>query len=335
MIEPPHAPPPPARGRRAGWWLALALALLAALAAWAWWSAREQARLAGDRGVDQRVEALEARTGRLRDDLRAQAQRLQQAEATNRVLRDELLGLGQRAAIVEDDLAALAAPRRDAAQALRLDEVELLLAQGEQRLQLAGDLDGARRAYALAAQLLSGLDHPAPGLLDLRQALAQERAALDVLGEDPRRIAAGRLEALAAALPALPVDTPAGDAPAASWWQRAFGRLVEVRPTEGAVALEPADRAGGLAALQLELTLARAAIERRDEAGLRAALERIDAWLTRLWPDSPALRERRAGIAALRKAPLSVPLPVLGTTLDQLRRQRAGSPEGALAGRES
>ncbi|NZA26118.1 uroporphyrinogen-III C-methyltransferase [Luteimonas sp. SJ-92] len=337
MTETSVASQPRARGsgRGAVWLLALALVLLVVWGGWRWWSAQEQMRMADDRDLDQHLQALEARTARLRLDLRAQSQRLQQAEATNRVLRDELLGLGQRAAILEDDLAAVARPQRDAAQALRLDEVELLLAQGQQRLQLAGDQDGAHRAYALAAQLLAGLEHPDPGLLNLRQTLAQERAALDALGEDPRRTAAGRLEALAAALPALPVHAPAAGQPAASWWQRAFARLVEVRPSDGALALEPADRAAGLAALQLELTLSRVAIERRDEAGLREALDRVDAWLTRLWPDSAGLRERRAALAALREAPLSASLPSLGSTLEQLRRQRASPPRPAAAPGES
>ena len=100
------------------------------------------------------------------------------------MLRDELLGIGQRAALLEDSVAKLADPERHGAQALRLDEVELLLSQGQQRLQIAGDLDGARRAYALAGGVLDGIDDPA--YLSLRQALAQERAALDALGADPQ-----------------------------------------------------------------------------------------------------------------------------------------------------
>ncbi len=57
----------------------------------------------------------------------AQAKRLQQAEATNRVLRDELLGIGERATLLEDSISRIADPDRDSAQALRLDELELLL----------------------------------------------------------------------------------------------------------------------------------------------------------------------------------------------------------------
>ena len=51
----------------------------------------------------------------------------------------------------------LADANRQGAQALRLDETELLLTLGEQRLRLAGDLDGARHAYALATDVLDGI----------------------------------------------------------------------------------------------------------------------------------------------------------------------------------
>jgi hypothetical protein len=40
-------------------------------------------------------------------------------------------------------------------------------------------------------------------------------------------------------------------------------------------------------ACKLEISLARAAAERRDATGFRAALTRADGWLTRLWPESP------------------------------------------------
>src|SRR3546814_5792065 len=63
----------------------------------------------------------------LQHEQRAQAKRLQQADTTNRVLRDELLGIGQRAALLEDSVSQLADPERYGAQALRLDELELVL----------------------------------------------------------------------------------------------------------------------------------------------------------------------------------------------------------------
>jgi uroporphyrin-3 C-methyltransferase len=286
-----------------------------------WWQARTSHERDLEARSTQRIGALEARVDALRQDQRAQSQRLQQADATNRVLRDELLGIGQRAALIEDSVSRLADPERNGAQALRLDELEIVLGLVQQRLQLSGDLVGARHGYALAAGLLEGIHDPA--YLSLRQALTQERSALDALGEDPRAIAAGRLQAFAASLPALPVTRAAGGNATAPWWRRAFARIVQVRRANTAIALEPGDRAAGLAALQLELTLAQAAVERRDREGYRDALMRADAWTTRLWPDSPDLRKQRARLRGLRELPLSITLPTLGTTLVQLRGMRA------------
>lgn len=315
---------PPAAARRTSalaWLLLLVLLPVAAWLGWRGWQLQQAERSAAAAGAEQRLAALEGRIASLVQNQRAQAKRLQQADATNRVLRDELLGIGQRAALLEDSIGRLADPETNGAQALRLDEVELLLAQGAQRLQLAADLDGARRAYALAAQLLDGIADP--GYIDLRQSLAQECAALEALGADPKLAAAGRLEAFAASLPTLPAQASTAPATDLPWWQRVASRIVEVRRSDDGFAVEPADRAAGLAALQLELALARASIERRDADGYRAALTRADAWMPRLWPDSPQLRQQRKVLQSLRTLPLAVDLPTLGTTLQQIRARRS------------
>lgn len=290
---------------------------------WQWWQAQAVRERDAEAQSTQRLEALEARVDALREDQRAQSQRLQQADATNRVLRDELLGIGQRAALIEDSVSRLADPERNGAQALRLDELEIVLGLVQQRLQLSGDIDGARHGYALAAGLLDGIHDPA--YLSLRQTLVQERSALDALGEDPRAIAAGRLQAFAASLPSLPTAVATTGDATAPWWRRVFSRIVEVRQANTAVAIEPGDRAAGLAALRLELTLSQAAVERRDRDGYRNALARADAWLARLWPDSPELRGQRARLRELRELPLAITLPTLGTTLVQLRGMRAAN----------
>lgn len=315
----PAARPAPRRG---GWaWLLLLVALAGGGGLWYRDYQRAEREQASGIAASQRLEALESRLDRLRGDVRSHSQRLQQADATNRVLRDELLGMGQRAALLEDNVAKLADANRQGAQTLRLDEVELLLTLGQQRLQLAADLDGARRAYALAAGVLDGVN--SPGFLNLRQALAQERAALDALDADPRRIALQRLDALAGKLPdsaALPrAPAPSANAP---WWDRVLARLISVRRTDAPSALAGDDRTAGDVALQLEFSLARTAIERRDVAALRAALDRADAWLLRLWPATPQRRALRDEVQSLRDAPLALDIPTLGSTLEQMRAQR-------------
>jgi uroporphyrin-3 C-methyltransferase len=303
------------------WLLALLLLGLGGWQAWRWWQAERAQQLALASESGERIGALEERLAALRRDQRSQLQRLQQADATNRVLRDELLGIGQRAALLEDSVSKLADPDRHGAQALRLDEAELLLTTAQHRLQLAADLDGARRAYALAAGVLEGVDDPA--YLSLRQTLVQERAALEALGADPARIAAGRLDAFAARLTAQPQQADAADATRAPWLHRLLSRFVDVRRSDRARLQVPSERAAGLDALQIELTLARAALERRDDKAWRAALQRAERWLPRLWPESAALRQRHHELQALRGLPLQLTLPVLGSTLEQLRSMRA------------
>ena len=310
----------PVRRSRAGGLLVSLLLLVASVAAglygWHHWQARQQ-RL--QEAASERQQALESRIDALRQAQRAQSQRLLQAEATNRVLRDELLGIGQRAALIEDSLGRLADPDRHGPQALRLDQIELLLVIGQQRLLLDDDVAGASRALALAAPLLDGLDDPAH--LNLRQALVQEQAALQALGADPRARAAILLDRLDAGIPDV---VPAEGASAAPmpWHQRLLARIVQAQPTSRAGLRERADREAARAALQIEIALARAAIERRDQAGLRRALPRIDGWLRRLHAGHAGLGEKRKHLAALETLELRQSTPLAGSTLQELRRLR-------------
>lgn len=315
--------PVPPRRRPLLWLSLLVLVGLAVAAGFAWreWRSQLAARQQDEDARAQRWSALEQNLEALRRDQRATNQRLQDAAATNRILRDEMLGLSQRGALLEETVERLADTERHGAQALRLDEVELLLNQGEQRLKIAGDLDGARRAYALAAGTLQGIDDPA--YLNLRQALVQERNALDALGPGPRQRAADALDVFISRLHRLPhhVDNEGGDA--SPWWQRALSPLVRIQPSNGTL-IAASERRAAEDALQIEASLARAALERGDAQGFAQALRRLDTWLVRLWPDSPALRAQRRALAELGKAPLRPDMPELGSTLRQLQAMREG-----------
>ena len=323
---PPAAPPPstpvgtpPRRGGALGWLLFVAAA---ALVVWQWNAAREREQALVTESA-QRLDALESRAEGLRRDVRAHGQRLQQADATNRVLREELLGMGQRAAMLEQQIARLADASASGTTALRLDEVELLLVTGEQRLRLAGDLDGARRAYALASSVLDGVAQPSA--INLRQALAQERAALDALGADPRTRALVLLDAMQARLPTAAEDARAREANTdAPWWERAFGRLVRIRRGDDTLPFASEQRDDALQAMQLELVLARLAAERRDTAAFRASLARTEAWTHRLWPTGPAREAMQRELATLRALDLQPAVPTLGSTLALVRAQRGG-----------
>ena len=312
--------PSPPRRSRAGSLLLLALVLLALAAAGGWaWQHWQQAQARASAAADARQSAMAARLDALRVAQRAQAQRLQQAEATNRLLRDELLGIGQRAALLEDSVSRLADPDRHGAQALRLDELELLLAIGQQRLRLDDDVEGAHRALALAAPLLAGIDDPA--YLSLRQTLVQEQAALEALGPDPRVRAASLLARLERGLQAPAPVLAAGD-PQRPWYARLLDRVVTVQPTASAGLRAGTDREAAFAAAQVDIALARAAIERRDGVALGLALDRIGAWQRRLLAGSPMLAAQQRELATLRALALRHDSPLAGSSLQQLRALR-------------
>ena len=312
--------PSPPRRSRAGSLLLLSLVLLALAAAGGWaWQHWQQAQARASAAADARQSAMAARLDALRATQRAQAQRLQQAEATNRLLRDELLGIGQRAALLEDSVSRLADPDRHGAQALRLDELELLLAIGQQRLRLDDDVEGAHRALALAAPLLAGIDDLA--YLSLRQTLAQEQAALDALGPDPRLRAATLLAGLERGLQAPAPVLATGD-PQRPWYARLLDRVVTVQPTASAGLRAGTDREAAFAAAQVDIALARAAIERRDGVALGLALDRIGAWQRRLLAGSPMLAAQQRELATLRALALRHDSPLAGSSLQQLRALR-------------
>ncbi|MCC4585620.1 uroporphyrinogen-III C-methyltransferase [Xanthomonas melonis] len=316
-----------APARRVPWvWLLLAVAAAAVAAAlffgWRAWQGYQAAQVQAAQAQQQRWDGTQQLLETLRRDQRLANERLQDAAATNRVLRDEMLGLSQRSALLEDTVQKLADPNRHGAQALRLDEVELLLRLGQQRLSVAGDADGARRAYALANGALNGIDDP--GYLNLRQALVQERDALDRLGAGPQAQVGQALDRLAGDLQRLPERAAQPGDAARPWWQKALAPLVDIRPSRGQTLLTGSERHAAADALQVEISLARAAAERGDADGLAQALRRVDSWTVRLWPDSPQRGQVRARLRTLQQAPLRPRLPELGTTLLQLQAMREG-----------
>ena len=80
----------------------------------------------------------------------------------------------------------------------------------------------------------------------------------------------------------------------------------------------------GLDALQLEASLARAALERGDQEGWARAVARINDWVVRLWPDSPARQRQQQALENMRQTSLSLTPAELGSTLRQMRQLRQG-----------
>jgi uroporphyrin-3 C-methyltransferase len=325
-VLPPHSR---ARGRLLLWLLTF---LLLAIGSWqvhAWWHANMQpADTVAAQSDDAAIADLPGAINALRREQRTQAQRLSDAAASSQVLRDEVLGVGERAALLEQSVTRIASPRAQGEQALRLDEAELLLTIGQQQLVLASDIGSALHAYALADGTLAGSTDPAA--LNLRQSLAQEIAALRALPPDPRAEVAGQLDAFEAGLEAQPFTDVSPRTERASVFDRVVGSMVEVRHSQQQDLLDPASRDAALTAIRLELTLTRLALERRDAVAFHAALTRIDGWLPRLFAPATVAQQRRQ-VAALQRTPLRIDLPTLGGTLDELRRLRQSQPNASVA----
>lgn len=272
--------------------------------------------------LDRRLLEVEQALGGLRRGQQGVDQRLTDTRARTDLLRDEVLGVGQRAAIIEDNLRELANANRDSRDLLRLDEAELLLGLAQTRLSVAGDIAGAINATVLAEGALSALTDPR--WVSLRQTIADELATLRRLPADPRTQARRELDALEAALPSLAAITPAQvrPGPPPTGLQRLLDALIQVRATGEQDLLAPSARASGEAALALELALARTALEQRDDVRFRASLSRVGQWLRRLYLASPQLTAQLKQIETLAAPSLIPDWPALGTTLAQLREQR-------------
>lgn len=327
LEQSPDSPAPRRAFGAIGWLLLLAVLAAGSYGAWRGW---ERFAPVADDGPDLSPEALDARLleaeqtiTTLRRTQQNLDQRLTDTTARTGLLRDEVLGVGQRAAILQDSLRELSAQAGEGREALRLDEAELLLSLAQARLGIAGDLDGAVSATALALEVLEPMTDPP--FISLRQTLGQELAALRALPADPRAEAAGELDALEALLPRLTSRAPG--APGATGgprpgWQRLMDAVVQVRPSRQRDLISPSDRATGEVALGLDLALARTALDRRDLAAFRASLQRVDQWLQRLYANDATLRERRQRLAALGKLALAPDLPMQGASLQQLRDLR-------------
>jgi uroporphyrin-III C-methyltransferase len=325
----PSSTPPRRRLGALAWLLAVAVLAAAAYGGWTAWQGLRPALADGPdlspEALDARLLAAEQALVTLRRTHQSLDQRLTDTTARTGLLRDEVLASGQRAAILEDSLRELSAQASEGREAMRLDEVELLLSLAQARMAVAGDVAGAVLATELARDTLEPL--AGPQYLNLRQTLGEELAALRALPADPRAKASAELDALEAGLPGLSSRAPgavATGAPPASAWQRLADAVVQVRPSSSQDLIAPSDRASGKAALALELALARGALERRDQPAFAAGLQRIDHWLLRLYAPDAATNARRETLSALAAAPLAPELPMQGAALQQLRDLRRG-----------
>jgi uroporphyrin-3 C-methyltransferase len=309
----------------------LALAAIAALAAYAYYhfigrhAGANQTPVTADlspQALDRRLLGVEQAIQELERERAALQQRVVDSSNRTNLLRDEVLGVTERAGLIEESLRELSRSERSAQDSLRVSEAELLLTIAKERWKLTGDLAGAITATELASQAINALKDPQ--WVNLRQVIAQELAAYRALGPDPTTTAKAELAALEAALPSL---TPSSGQPATannseSGTARLLNALVRVEPSGQQSLISPSDRHAAKTALALEVAGARAALQLRDSVGYKASVLRINQWLVRLYADTPQLKERRTRLLASANTPLTMALPLTGSSLAELQRMK-------------
>jgi uroporphyrin-3 C-methyltransferase len=323
------------RRPRYGRWVLLLVVIVAAGFGWQQWQQWNRQQITAQQtnawqrdadALNDRIEDLAVALDRLARNQKSIETRAGDNAATNRVLREELLGMGERAALLEDAIGRMADTRLRGEVVMRLNEAEFLLLLGQERLRLFGDAAATIQAYAMADAVLSGLEDPL--LATSRQVLSQELAALREVQEDTRPQIRAVLSNLAAALSELPapgnenlVEAQSND----SRLVKLMSQLVTVRRVaDRDAALGTIERDTGLELLRLQLQLAQSALSRPDPLAYRNALQQVDASMQRLFdPTAAKVIEWRERLSQLQQVTLTPDLPVLGATLLELRSVRA------------
>ncbi|MDE2149588.1 MAG: uroporphyrinogen-III C-methyltransferase [Gammaproteobacteria bacterium] len=322
-------------GRALGWggWLLLVL-LLAVLVAGGAFGLRLQRQQAASRVALGRLSTAAAALQRALTVQERSAQDL-----SRRLQSDEtrLQALAQTQAQMRSELGG----GRERAQ---LFGVEQLLESAIDRAQLAGDAAGAAQALALADRRLAAIDDP--GLLDVRKAIAAERAQLAALTLPDYDGALLALRQLAARVSQLPLaarpaaatpPAPAAGAPPvpSSWWARAghtlahaLGSLFRVRRIDGSLQpqLTLAQAELVRTVLAAQLASAQAALLAHDDAAFHTALDGARQLLAAHFRgDDRAVTAAHAELERLTALSLTPTLPALDDSLVKLRAHLAGS----------
>ncbi len=309
------------------------LALLASIVALSWlWQiqSRQGADEAGRTRAETGVEQLRTRLATIEQELAGVSQRMADTQSIHRGLREEVLGLGERAGMLEDALQRMSDRRIDNVAELHMNQAELLLAAGVERLRLFRDPDTALSAFELADAELARLNDAR--FASVRQTLKHE---IDSLKSAPRRAEADvflAIDTIANALPDL--RTRAEIVPMAidgdkeqSWRSRiahVFTDLVRIRKVDPKQAawVGPLQADTLRAVVGLDLLLAKEALTEGDLVRFRQSATRarnavMEGFDLKGEADGPVLHAlaRIEGYAPVQ-------WPDVGLALQQLERMR-------------
>ena len=334
-------------------WLALFLSLLT-LAAIAYvifedWRGRGAADQSSASIADlgSRVEAsrdslssLDRKIAALAEDDAGMASRL---ESVQRDIDDRIRlldSLPARMSGLERSVASLQGVSAGARDTWLLSEAEYYMQIANAQLQLAGNPHLAVLALSLADERVVQLANPA--LIDVRAAISDELAALDVMEKPDIEGATLTLSSLASVVESLPLrgrDEPGADArddvdsEALSGVDRALASvrgalsgLVKITPPDQAAApLVTPDAVYFLRTnLTLQLQAARLALLRGETAVFEQSLDDASAWLEKYFDTGSAqVAGSLQTIAEIRGGQFSVTKPDISGSLRLLRQFRA------------
>ncbi len=344
-------------------WLALFLALISFAAAGYtlfnnWRSAPEVDETAAE------IDALNARISTLEGQLASQSGEVDDLSAVDRRLSGSINSLqgelNERASLfdslpprmtsLERSVASLQGVSIDARNTYLVAEAEYYLQIANAQLQLAGNAYLATLALEQADDRLIQLGDPA--LTDVRRAISNERAALEVM-ERPDLAGAtltlGSLSQVVDSLPLRPTtstDEASAEADAAEGGEEepsgvsrawnsvtgAFEELVRITPpTEDIPALllleaEPLIRSN----LSLQLQAARLALLRGEQQVFETSLDDADAWLELYFDtDNAQVESVRQTLGSIRVDYSSVAPPDISESLRLLRQFKLLSESAA------
>ena len=339
----------PARRGNGVAWLAVLVSLVALVAAgytgWQSWQA------AGDTTVDDSVARLQDRLSSSTSsvaDLEARVSELAGRDsgvdaALDGLRRDVdervslLDSLPARMSTLESSVASLAGVSEGARDAWVLAESEYYMQIANAQLQLANNPHLAAHALRLADERIVQLANPA--LTDVRRAIADELAALDVMDKPDVEGATLTLASLARVVDSLPLaaaaesgeesgevgDETSGAARAWASVKNAFSGMVKVTPPDEArlVRLSPDAEYFLRNNIALQLQAARLALLRGEPAIFEQTLDDTSALLSNYFDtDSPQVAGALETITEIRGQAFVTAVPDISESLRLLRQFR-------------
>ena len=343
-----ETPAPPGPGVTSIAWLSFLIAILAlALAGWIAWQNREAAQ---DTSLQDRVTQLDKRLSESVDSIEGIATRVDDLakrdpgiDAELEALRREfdervslLSSLPARISTLESSLASLAGVSEGARDTWVLAEAEYYMQIANAQLQLAHNPHLAALALRMADERIVQLANP--GLTDVRRAISDELAALEVMEKPDIEGATLTLASLAHVVEALPLASESGDeadaavdtelSGAARAWasvKNAMSGLVTVTPRDEAklVTLTPDAEFFLRSNLALQLQSARLALLRGEQAIFEQSLDDTSTLLHEYFDlRSAQVAGALETLAEVRGQVFTADVPDISESLELLRQFR-------------